>query len=275
MIRFPGVGGVRRNGRERVIGMQRVRRLASVAVVATLAVTGLAACRSAQDVAVYFGSGSEISAAEVQRVYDDARTKLTAAQEAANQSGQEAGAAAEAPATVQVPISGPDVVSAMVSRDVATRVAQQRNVALPAQLPLDEVAQSLGLPADTEYVRLYTEARLLFNLLLQNASAGPADDAAVRHVFDVFEATGAMQPGLTYEQFRSQVSPQALETLGKAGNVRNDVQAQLDELDVTVNPRYASSEIAVYTEPGPDNKPLSLVSVPLAGTNSAPVTDAA
>ena len=37
MIRFPGVGAVGHGGRERVMPMQRVRRLASVAVVATLA----------------------------------------------------------------------------------------------------------------------------------------------------------------------------------------------------------------------------------------------
>ena len=48
--------------------MQRVRRLASVAVVATLAVTGLSACRSAPDVAVYFGSTAQISVAEVERL---------------------------------------------------------------------------------------------------------------------------------------------------------------------------------------------------------------
>ena len=79
MIRHPGVGRVGIPGRERVMRMQRARRLASVAVIATLGVTGLSACRSAPDVAVYFGSASEISVAEVQRVFDDARTKFDAA----------------------------------------------------------------------------------------------------------------------------------------------------------------------------------------------------
>jgi hypothetical protein len=173
-----------------------------------------------------------------------------------------------------VPFDGPDVVSALVSRDVVTRIAQQRGVALPAQLPLDEVAQSLGLPADAEYVRLYTESRLLFNELLQKATPQEAADADVRAVFKVFEGTGAMQPGLTYEQFRQQVSPEAIQTLGRAVAVKKDVQAQLDQLDVRVNPRFEASEVAVYTEPGPNNEPLSLVSVPLADTGTAPVTDA-
>ncbi len=271
MIR-PGVGAVGPDGRERVMPMQRVRRLASVAVVATLAVSGLSACRSAPDVAVYFGSAAEISVAEVQRVVDDARTKLTAARDAA--ATEQAGASAPAQGPVEVPFSGPDVVGALVSRDVVTRIAEQRNVRLPAQLPLNEVAQSLGLPADAEYVRLFTEARLLFNQLMQNATPQEASDADVRAVFEVFEATGAMQPGLTYEQFRTQVSPEAIQTLGRAVAVKKDVQTQLDELDVRVNPRFEQAEVAVYTEPGPQNEPLSLVAVPLADTATSPVTDA-
>jgi hypothetical protein len=252
--------------------MQRARRLASVAVVATLAVTGLSACRSAPDVAVYFGSAAEYSTAEVERVVTDARTKLTAARDAALT--EQAGASAPAQGPIEVPFTGPDVVSALVSRDVVTRIAQQQSVALPAQLPLAEAAQSLGLPADTEYVRIYTETRLLLNQLLQKASPQPASDEEVRAVFKVFEATGAMQPGLTYEQFRQQVSPEAIQTLGRAVAVKQEVQKQLDTLDVRVNPRFEESEVAVYTEPGPNNEPLSLVSVPLSDTATSPVTDA-
>jgi hypothetical protein len=254
-----------------------------MAVVAALAVTGLSACRSAPDVAVYFGSAAEISVAEVERVVNDARTKLTAARDAAaaEQAGardaaaaEQAGASAPAQPPVEVPFTGPDVVSALVSRDVVTRIAREQNVALPAQLPLAEVAQSLGLPADAEYVRLYTEGRLLFNQLLQKATPQPASDEEVRAVFKVFEATGAMQPGLTYEQFRQQVSDQAIQTLGRAVAVKQDVQKQLDALDVRVNPRFESSEVAVYTEPGPNNETLSLVTVPLADPATSPVTDA-
>ena len=269
MIGIPGVGGVGRGGRERVIRMQRARRLASVAVVATLAVSGLAACRSAPDVAVYFGSAQEITVAEVQRIFNDARSKLDAAQPQAAPDGS------AAPAATAVPLTGTDVVSTLVSRDVVTRVARQRNVSLPAELPLAEVAQSLGLPAEAEYVRLYGETRLLFNLLLQAATPATTGDAELQKVFDVFLATGAMQPGLTFEQFKGSVSPQAIETLGRAKTVQTDVQAQLDQLDVRVNPRYEPAEIAIYSEPGPDQKPLNLVSVPLADTDSSPVIDAA
>ncbi len=271
MIWRPGVGRVGGEGRERVMRMQRARRLASVVVIATLAVAGLSACRSAPDVAVYYGSVPEITVAQVERVFNDAKSKLNAAQDAAvAREGS-----AEPVKAPSVPITGPDVVSALVSQDVAVRLAKQRNVSLPADLPLDEVAQSLGLPADAEYVRIYAESRLLFNLLLQSTQPAAAGDEELRGVFKVFEATGAMQPGLTFEQFKGSVSPEAIETLGRATTVRKDVEAQLDQLKVRVNPRYASAEIAVYSEPGPDNKPLSLVSVPLADTDTSPVTDAA
>jgi hypothetical protein len=175
-----------------------------------------------------------------------------------------------------VPITGPDVVSAMVSRDIAVRVAKQRNITLPAELPLDEVGQSVGLPADSEYVRIYAEGRLLFNQLMQAAQpAAGTGDEELRQVFKVFEATGAMQPGLTFEQFKGSVSPEAIQTLGRATTVRKDVDAQLDQLNVRVNPRFESAEIAIYSEAGPNNKPLSLVAVPLADTDSAAVRDAA
>lgn len=251
--------------------MQRARRLASVAVIATLAVAGLSACRSAPDVAVYYGSAPEITMAEVEAVYQDARSKLNAAQdEAVARQG-----ASEPVTPPSLPITGPDVVSAMVSRDIAVRVAQQRNVSLPADLPLDEVAQSVGLPADAQYVRIYAESRVLFNQLMQSAKPTQAGDAELREVFEVFQATGAMQPGLTFEQFKGSVSPQAIETLGRATTVSADVQAQLDQLKVLVNPRFESATIAIYSEQGPDNKPLPLVSVPLADTETAPVSDAA
>jgi hypothetical protein len=252
--------------------MQRARRLASVVVAASLAVTGLAACRSAPDVAVYFGSAAQISVAQVQRVVEDARDRLQAARDAAT---PDAGASAEARVPVDVPFDGPEVVGTMVGHEVVTRIARQRNVTLPGQLPLDRAAQSLGLPADAEYVKIYTETRLLFEQLMQSATPAQTTDADLRAVFQVFEDTGQMQPGTTYESFKAQVPQQALQTLGRAISVRNDVQAQLGELDVRVNPRYEPAEITVYAEPGPNNETLSLVSVPLADTSSAPVTDAA
>jgi hypothetical protein len=273
MICIPGVGGVRRWERERVIGMQRARRFASVAVAACLTVGGLAACRSEPDVAVYLGSGAKVTVSEVQRIYDDARTKLDAQQKSAAQPGQ-AGASAPAAAPGAVPIDGPDIVDAVVGLRVVRQLAQASGVATPSPLPLAEVGQSVGLPADAEYVRLYAEGRLLFAALLQKATPGQASDADIRHVFDVFAATGAMKPGLTYQEFRSSVSDQAIQTLGRAITLKKQVEDQVHQQGIRVNPRYGSSSIDVYSEAGPDNKPLSLVSVPLTDAADSPVQDA-
>ena len=255
--------------------MQRVRRLASVAVVAILAGAGLAGCRSAPDVAVYFGQSAAFGVADVERIYDDARTRLTAARDAAGQSAEQAGASAAAAGPVEVPFTGPDVVATLVGHDLATRLARAQNVTLPADLPLDRAGQSIGLPGDAEYVRLWTETRLLFDQLMEKAAAAQTTDADLRAVYQVFEDTGELQPGTTFESFKAQVPPQAMQVLGRAVTVRNDVQRELDQLDVRVNPRYESAEISVYAEPGPNNQTLSLISVPLATSNIAPVSDAA
>ncbi|MFG1609860.1 hypothetical protein [Actinoplanes sp. NPDC049265] len=244
--------------------MQRARRLASVAVAAALTVGGLAACRSQPDVAAYLGDQT-ISVAAVQRLYDDMAGKLSA------QPAGQGSSAAPAP----VPVGLPDVLGVMVTHELVTRVATAKNVRLSGPVPVQEVGQSLGLPADTEYVRLYGESRLLLNQLLQAAQPGTPPDADVKHVFDVFAATGAMKPGLTYQEFKGSVSPEALQTLGRALNVRNDVRTEADKLDLRVNPRFADGQVPIYTENGPDNKPLDLVSIPLADEGDATVLDAA
>lgn len=250
--------------------MLRARRLASVAVAAALTVGGLSACRSEPDVAAYLGSAGKISLDQVDAIYDDARDKLAAQQAQAGAQG----APDTALAPLEVPISGPDIVGAMITREVVSRAARAANVTLPPQLPLAEAGQAIGLPADTQYVRLYAESRLLLNQLLQNAPASNPPDADVRRVFEIFEATGAMRPGLGYEEFRGSVSPEALQTLGRAIAVKQQVQAEADKLDLRINPRYGTVEIPVYTETGPDEKPLNLVSVSLADDDAAPVVDA-
>ena len=249
--------------------MQRARRLASVAVVATLTVSGLAACRTQPAVAVYFGDTSAVTVSEVQRIYNDVKSKLQGQAEAG---GTEPSAAPP----VNVPVTGPQIVGALVTHDIVSRVAKAKNVAVPGELPLAQAGQALGLPPDAEYLKVYVENRLLLNQLLNTAKPVQASEADVKHVYDVFKDTGAMDPSLTFDKFKQQVSPQALQTLGSAVAVRNDMQAQLDQLNVKVNPRYGPAEIDVYSESGPDNQPLSLVSVPLSDTDaSSPVTDAA
>jgi hypothetical protein len=273
MILFAGVGGVRPKGRERVARMQRARRFASLAVAATLTVGGLSACNTAPDVAVYFGDRQAITIDQVQAVLTDARTRLQAEQDTAL-AGQAAAGGTGTATPVQVPFTGPDVVSALITHDVATALAQAKGLPLTADLPLAEAGQALGLPAQAQYTRIYVENRLLLNQLLTGAASTNPDEAEIRKVYDVFKATGQMDATLTYDKFRQSVSPEALQTLGKAVTVRNDAKAELDKLKVRVNPRYEAAQIDIYTETGPDNKPLALVSLPLSDT-TGPVSPAA
>ncbi|GGK91814.1 hypothetical protein [Mangrovihabitans endophyticus] len=248
--------------------MPRARRLVSAAVVAAFTVTGLGACRSEPDVAAYLPSGA-ITVDQVQSVYDDARDKLTA--QAAATAAQQGGDAAR---PVTMPITGRDVLNTMVSRRVLGEVAKKHNVTVPGQLPLDQYAQRLGLPSDARYVRTYVEVQgLLYNLTQKVQPANPSDDD-VREVFRRLQATGAMQPGLTAEQFSSGISPEAKQTLASAVAVRNEVRQRVTDSDIRVNPRYEPAQIDVYTEQGPNGKPLPLVVVDLPDASGPlPVTD--
>ena len=88
-------------GRERVLAMQRARRLASMVVVASLTVAGLSACRTEPSVAAYVGDSGRVTEKRVQQVWDDAQTALT-----------------DAGAPGGVPISRGDIVKTLVSADV-------------------------------------------------------------------------------------------------------------------------------------------------------------
>ena len=141
--------------------MQRARRFASIAVVASLAVAGLSACRSEPSVAAYVGDSGRITEARVQEVWDDARkalTEATAAQPAADAAGPAAGPAA-------MPISRADIAPTLVSADVLAQTAQRQNVTLPGTLPLGDYATQLRLPQSAEYVRLYAESDARIRLL--------------------------------------------------------------------------------------------------------------
>jgi hypothetical protein len=60
------------------MSMERVRRLATVALTAAVAVAGLAGCRSAPSVAAYVGQ-NQISEDRVSAVYEEARDNAATA----------------------------------------------------------------------------------------------------------------------------------------------------------------------------------------------------
>ena len=251
--------------------MQRARRLASVAVTATLAVSGLSACRSAPDVAMYFGSRAQVSLAEVERIYADAETRLEAARSEALEQ-QQPGASAP---PLRIPITTADVLGALAGREVGTRIARQRNVTAPPsdQQNLGAIAQALGLPPEAEYTKLYADNYALYNALLQGATPASPSEDDLRSVYQALQKAGSVAPDVAFEAFSSGISPQNQQLLNVGFAVRNEVQAQLDQVNATVNPRFGAADIDVVVAQSETQGLFGLISVPVADPDLSPVTD--
>ena len=252
--------------------MQRARRFASIAVVASLAVAGLSACRSEPSVAAYVGDSGRITEARVQEVWDDARkalTEATAAQPAADAAGPAAGPAA-------MPISRADIVRILVSADVLAQTAQRQNVTLPGTLPLGDYATQLRLPQSAEYVRLYAESDARIRLLREKAqqnAPNPSDDD-LRAIYNVLIENKEIDASATFEQFKANLPAENLTLVKTAAAVRNEVAEVANTMSIKVNPRYQPLTIPVLEFQTQNGELRPLVTVPLGkDTGSAPVVD--
>jgi hypothetical protein len=251
LITFAGVGGVRHNGRERVIGMQRARRLASVAAVATLAVAGLSACRSAPDVAAYVGS-AKITEARVSAVFNDAKAKAAAGAQAA-------------------PLQRQDVVDTLVGLDVMQVIAKQKGVTA-TDVPADQVAQSLGLRADAEYVGLYKQYRGLLAAVSNGVAPAKPSTADLKDVYKRLTSAGGNPQGQTFQQFQSGISAQDQQTLSTNIGLRNSLRPQVAKLNTVVNPDYTTPQLPLVSLQDAQGKEVPLVVLPLVpDANQVPV----
>lgn len=243
-----------------------------MAVTATLAVSGLSACRQAPDVAVYFGNSVQVSVADAQRIVDDAEERLTEARAAAleQQQQQQSG---EAIPPVRVPFTTADVVGALVGREIGNRLAREKNIAAPAEQDPTPVAQALGLPPDAEYTKLYAANYALYNALLQGAEPVQPTEADLRSVYEALKKAGSVAPDVAFEAFRSGISPQNEQLLSAGFAVRDEAKAQLDKLDATVNPRFGGAEIDLVVAQGDNQQLFGLITVPLTDADVSPVTD--
>ena len=257
------------------MAMPRVRRLASVAVVASLAVAGLSACRSEPSVAAYVGAG-RISEARVQQVWDQAYDAVNA-QRAAGAAPAEAASpdAAGDTQAVAMPITRGDVVRALISADVLGRVARQQNVTLPADLRLSDYANRVRVPADTDYVRLYAEADALVSLLRAEAQGAPEPtNADLREVYDVL-AADQLAGGATFEDFKAQLPEQNRQLVRSAVAVRNEINEVAGSLRIRVNPRYRPLDIAILNYQTQNGELRPLLVAPLGANDAtAPVSSA-
>jgi hypothetical protein len=247
--------------------MHRARRLASVAVVASLAVAGLSACRSEPSVAAYVGGG-KVTEARVQEVWDEVREALDADPAARPQTGASAGPAA-------MPITRSDVVRQLISVDVLTEVAKRENVTAPAEVSLAEYASALRLPERTEYLRLYARSDSLVKALRQNAQDAPAPtDADLREVFDVLVKNEQIAPGSTFAEFKTALPAQNMQLVQSSAAVRKEINEVTGPLRIKVNPRYQPLGIPVleFQTQGGELRPLVVAPLGAEGLDS-PVTD--
>jgi hypothetical protein len=246
------------------MAMQRARRLASMAVVASLTVAGLSACRTEPSVAAYVGDSGRVTEKRVQEVWDDAQASLAAVPEAKG----------------AMPLTRGDIVKTLVSADVMGQVAKRENVTLPTNLPLGDYATQLKLPQNAEYVRLYAETDAVIRLLRERAGAAtasskaPPSDDDLRQVYDVLKSAGEVDPNMPFEQFKTALPAENLQLVTASAAVRDEVVQTTDKLRIKVNPRYQPLQISVLDFQTQNGELKPLVTVPLgAKDGSAPVTD--
>jgi hypothetical protein len=249
------------------MAMQRARRLASVAVVASLAVTGLSACRAEPSVAAYIGGSSKITESRVQDVFDEVTSAAATAEKAPAQPGQ-------AVDTGPV-VSRADVLRTLLTVQVLGEVAKRQSVTLPADLSLTEYATALRVPAQTEYLRLYAQGDTLIKLLRQKAQNAPAaSDEVLRQVYDVLITNQEIPATAGFAEFKANLPEQNKVLVQSASAVRQQISEVADGMDIKVNPRYQPVGISVLEFQTQAGELRPLVTAPLGDEDdAAPVTD--
>jgi hypothetical protein len=246
------------------MAMQRARRLASVAAVASLAVAGLSACRAEPSVAAYVGQ-SKLTEARIEAVWDEAHDKLEAALAAQPQ---------QAGKPVTMPISRADVVRTVLSAQVLELVAKQQNLTLPADMPLNEIAASLHIPENTEYVRLVAQTDAYVRSLREGVkNPPPASDADLREVYDVLVSGGEVNASGSFAEFKNQLPEQNKQLVQNAAAVRKEIADVTAKMNIKVNPKYQPVGIPVLQFQTSQGEVRPLITAPLGTSASAPVTD--
>ena len=241
--------------------MQRVRRLASVVVVASLGMAGLSACRSEPSVAAYVGGSERITEDRVDAVYNDVRDKLQSV--------------AHKPVTP--PITRTDVVSLLVGSEMIDKVAAQRGVSAPANLQENALGTALGLPADSEYLKLYAKWEGTISALRSKVTApGNPTDAELRELFDSLVAIKGVDPAAGFAGFKQQLAQsQNMPVVQQAVAVRDEIVKASGGLGIRINPRYQPAHLPVLDTQGSNGQLVPLMTVPI-GPNDlvAPVSEA-
>ncbi|MFF5291527.1 hypothetical protein [Paractinoplanes globisporus] len=237
--------------------MRSARRLASVAVVASLAVAGLSACRSAPSVAAYLGD-TTITESRVTDVYNEVYDAVSATPPPKGEA-------------VPMPITRMDVARVLVSAEILPIVAKQHNVSLPATVPVDDYASALSIPPGTEYAKLFAESDTLTTLLRQNATTQPQlTDTDLREVYDALVTSGQIPANTPFDQFKSALPADNTQAVQSAVAVRNEIAEVTSAMTISINPRYQPMAIPVLLFQTQQKEVRALVSAPI-GANDASV----
>jgi len=246
--------------------MQRARRLASVAVVAALAVAGLSACRSAPSTAAYVGGGADISQDEVDAYYQDATAHFDNAADTKAQDGS----------TIKAPrLSRQEILGTLVGLDVLRSFGKANGItpqALTAD-QTDQVAASLSLSPGAKFAPLYAEYQGYLVAAGAKAPAQQVTEAEVRDIFDRWHTAG-MPGNPTFEDWVGQLQQQDQQLLTARLALQQELKPVATKMDIVVNPRYPSSFslLSVFDTQG---RPVRLLDVPVGDPDEAvPVTDA-
>ena len=173
-----------------------------------------------------------------------------------------------------MPISRTDVVRTVLSAQVLELVAKQQNLTLPADMPLSEIAASLHIPENTEYVRLVAQTDAYVSSLREGMkNAPPATDADLREVFDVLVSGGEVNAAGSFDEFKSSLPEQNKQLVQTAAAVRKEINEVTDKMDIKVNPKYQPVGVPVLQFQTNEGQVRPLISAQLGPNDSAPVPD--
>jgi hypothetical protein len=207
--------------------MHRARRLASVAAVAVLGLTGLAACRSEPGVAVYLGD-QRITEERVNAIAQEAQLPAATAQP------QEPSAQPSAPA--QPAVSRQDVVDLLVSLDLGKQIVAEKKLTVPDQVTPEQVAAELGVAPGSEYARMYGEWIDVAQAIMGAEQPAAPTDAQIMTVYEGLVEAGAIEPDLSLAQIKEAFGDGQF--VAVAAGLGDQLAAKADADGATVNPRY-------------------------------------
>jgi hypothetical protein len=196
--------------------MLRARRLASIAVVATLGLGTLAGCRPAPTVAAYVGS-TEFSDARITRIVDQFVAGLSAQQQAGADRGDLKN----------------QVMHFLVLSTVVGDYAEAKDIDVPPADPAG-IAQQQQLAADIELTRVLAEYSAVLGALSGAATSISPTEADQREAYEHTTVDNRPVPQ-PFEEVRQVFNEEAL---GNSLGIRELLNEALTDADVSVNPRY-------------------------------------